>query len=258
MPPSPRISLLPPPGPSVLKIHFQPSLLSESTVPSLFLDASAIRFAVFVVGQHCPAAEEIDADDPCSWHWVAFAASRERDGGGVADTADLGDEKESVAAATIRLVPVSSAAPDGDDGIVTHIEGPSHNPTQMWDGHEPYIKLGRLATLSAYRGLGLGRLLINTALEWAVENSAVLKSTDDLTSGDKKREKGEEQPTGEDEENTNGDGKGNGWNGLVLVHAQTEVEPFYRRLGFMTDEGMGRWYEGGIEHLAMWRRLELS
>lgn len=255
MPPSPHISLIPPPGPSVLKIFSQPSL-SQTLVPSHFLDASAVRFAVFCEEQHCSAAEEVDADDPRSWHWVAFAAPREMDGNR-AGSADMGGV-ETVAAATIRLVPVSSASPDGEGTEAPNVEGPSHAPTQMWDGHEPYIKLGRLATLSAYRGLGLARMLVNTALEWAAENATTLRATDNLTSWEENREDGKEQHKGEGKEANEADGKGNGWNGLVLLHAQTTVQSFYQRSGFLTDEGMGRWYEEGIEHVGMWKRLELK
>lgn len=251
MPPSPHISLIPPPGPSVLEIFSQPSL-SQALVPSLFLDAYAIRFAVFCGEQHCSGTQEIDADDPRSWHWVAFAASRELDGNR-ASSADLG-VAETVAAATIRLVPVSPASPDGEGTGVTNVEGPSHAPTQMWDGHEPFIKLGRLATLSAYRGLGLARLLVNAALEWAAENATTLRATDNLTSGEERREDGEEQHKVEGKEAN----EGNGWNGLVLLHAQTTVESFYQRSGFVTDEGLGRWHEEGIEHVGMWKRLELK
>lgn len=254
MSPSPHISLVPPPGPSVLKIFSQPSL-SPSAVPSVFLEAWAVRNAVFAEEQKCSAAEEIDADDPRSWHWVAFAASREPDDSR-ADAKELGGGK-TVAAATIRLVPVSSPSPHGEDHAITNVEGPSHAPTQMWNGHEPYIKLGRLATLPAYRGLGLARLLVNAALEWAVENASTLRAADNLTFGEEKRDEGDERHEGEGKEENNGNGKDNGWNGLVLLHAQTTVESFYRRSGFVTDVGMGRWYEAGIEHLAMWRRLEL-
>ena len=48
------------------------------------------------------------------------------------------------------------------------------------------------------------------------------------------------------------------WKGLVLLHAQARLEKWYRGLGFEVDEGMGRWLEGGIEHLAMWRRVDVS
>jgi predicted GNAT family N-acyltransferase len=82
-----------------------------------------------------------------------------------------------------------------------------------------------------YRGLGLGRRLVETALGWAavhgVEISAAIAARG---------------PVG-------------GWRGLVLVHAQVDVERMYAGLGFMTDEGLGRWDEEGIEHVGMFRRI---
>ena len=48
------------------------------------------------------------------------------------------------------------------------------------------------------------------------------------------------------------------WKGLVQVHAQARLEEWYRGLGFEVDEGMGRWLEGGIEHLGMWRRVSVG
>ena len=47
------------------------------------------------------------------------------------------------------------------------------------------------------------------------------------------------------------------WKGLVLVHAQKEIERFWAGLGFVRDEGMGVWWEEGIEHVGMWRRVDL-
>lgn len=111
----------------------------------------------------------------------------------------------------------------------------------MWDGKEPFVKLGRMATLKEYRKLGLGRLLVNTALEWL--------------------EKNPEKVTGEvDEDVESGQKKGliGKWNGLVLVHAQKEVERFYGSCGFVKDVGRGEWWEEGIEHVAMWKRVKAS
>ena len=51
---------------------------------------------------------------------------------------------------------------------------------------------------------------------------------------------------------------GEEWQGLVLVHAQVGVEPIWGRLGFKTDEKLGRWDEEGIEHLGMWRVLDMD
>lgn len=46
-----------------------------------------------------------------------------------------------------------------------------------------------------------------------------------------------------------------GYNGLVLCHGQVSVEKMYAKLGFVTDERLGRWNEEGIEHLGMWKRV---
>ena len=51
---------------------------------------------------------------------------------------------------------------------------------------------------------------------------------------------------------------GQGWDGNVLVHAQVGVEKVWAKMGFVTDEKLGRWDEEGIDHLGMWRRLNLS
>lgn len=118
----------------------------------------------------------------------------------------------------------------------------------MWDGKEAYIKLGRLATVRSHRGLGIGKLLVDAALKWALENAATLQRQ---PSGTRAGENlvGENTAEGEEE---------NGWNGLVLVHAQRDVERFYRGVGFETDDGMGVWTEEGIDHVGMWRRLDLG
>lgn len=120
----------------------------------------------------------------------------------------------------------------------------------MWDGAEPYIKLGRLATVPPRRGLGLARALVETVLAWATENASVLRSASgaELLGGG--------GGGGEDAEM--GDGRGNGWSGLVLTHAQVSAEKFWARMGFVTDPGMGTWGEDGIRHVAMWRRVAVS
>lgn len=110
----------------------------------------------------------------------------------------------------------------------------------MHDGKEPFVKLGRLATLKKYRGLGLGRLLVNTAVEWAAKNKGAIREGKGAVQVEREKSVVAE------------------WNGLVLVHAQRDVEKFYRSLGFVTDEGLGEWVEEGIQHVGMWRRLEVG
>lgn len=90
---------------------------------------------------------------------------------------------------------------------------------------EPYIKLTRVATLQQARGQGLFQALLREAFQF-------LSKT----------------PEAIDPE----------WNGLVLTHAQAQVEGLYQKFGFVTDSKLGRWDEEGIEHLGMWFRLGLE
>jgi hypothetical protein len=46
--------------------------------------------------------------------------------------------------------------------------------------------------------------------------------------------------------------------GVVLVHAQVDVETMYAGLGFETDQSLGRWDEEGIEHVGMFRWMVLD
>lgn len=247
MPPPPsRITIthLPPPGPSALSLP--PSLLlsltlrntnpqkTPSNIPVPFLSALRVRIPVFVSEQHCSLAGEIDADDARSWHWIAF------------------DGEQPVA--TLRLVPVpttTEAEGQGEEKEVVVMEKehvdlhdeaegrdermsePYHGATKMWDGREPYIKIGRMATLAEYRGRGIAKRLIEESLAWAETHAAELSS------------QGGEQV-----------GSIPLWKGLVLSHAQKDVQGWWGKMGFEVDEGLGVWWEEGIEHVGMWRRLK--
>ncbi|OAL38941.1 hypothetical protein AYO20_01692 [Fonsecaea nubica] len=163
--------------------------------PKVFRDAMDIRIRVFCDEQNCGLDVELDEDDPRSWHWVCYHATRE-------------GQLEPIA--VVRIVP----PPHGP-----HPNGFS-DPNE-----EPYVKLGRVATLPEHRGKGISRLLTEKALQWSFEN------------------RHEVSPE---------------WRGLVLCHGQTSVEKMYQKLGFVTDERLGRWQEEGIEHLGMWRQLRDS
>ncbi|RMZ79085.1 hypothetical protein DV737_g3589, partial [Chaetothyriales sp. CBS 132003] len=126
---------------------------------------------------------------------------------------------------TTRQIPVS----------VIRIVPPPHGPhpngdLELNEGkavEEPtYLKLGRVATMKEWRGKGLSRRLIEEAFGWL-------------------RKHGREDV-------------GQGWQGDVLCHAQVAVEKMYERLGFRTDDRLGRWVEEGIDHLGMWRRIEVD
>ncbi|KAI9732290.1 MAG: hypothetical protein M1835_003502 [Candelina submexicana] len=154
---------------------------------------------------------------------------------------------------TVRLVPPphpphpvpgSMHAFDNAEAKESKTNGDEQN-TSMRDGNEPYVKLGRLATLKPYRKLGLGSLLLNAAMNWAASNPhAILPLRSPTT-----REVAKMDGTISDSEET--------WNGLILVHAQDSLKKVYAKYGFIIDENMGTWVEEGIKHVGMWKRVEL-
>ena len=124
--------------------------------------------------------------------------------------------------------PISADPGDVGEPVSTiRIVPPPHapHPNGFVDPHEaPYVKLTRVATLSHARGKGLNKKLIREALGWLAEHP---------------------------------DEVGGGWDGLVLTHAQCVIEGFYGKMGFVTDDRLGRWDEEGIEHLGMWKTLDI-
>ncbi|OQD82341.1 hypothetical protein PENANT_c022G02487 [Penicillium antarcticum] len=165
----------PPPGPAA-KLDIPD--IPNANLP-VFNDAMKIRMRVFVDEQNCSAEAEIDSDDKRSWHWVIY------DG-----TTPVG---------VIRLVP----PPQPPHSQVTNSET---NGEAVYDwAHEPCIKLTRVAIMPEYRGLGLGRRLVETALEWAAVHAAEIDEAAALVA----RAERESAPL---------------WKGLVLVHAQVDVE----------------------------------
>ncbi|OJJ43283.1 hypothetical protein ASPZODRAFT_19685 [Penicilliopsis zonata CBS 506.65] len=95
-----------------------------------------------------------------------------------------------------------------------------HDPTE-----EAYIKLTRVATLPHARGRGLSRILLARACDYLAQRPDEVSPE---------------------------------WNGLILTHAQVDVEGMYLKLGFVTDERLGRWDEEGIQHLGMWKRIDVK
>ncbi|KAL4786328.1 acyl-CoA N-acyltransferase [Aspergillus varians] len=239
MPPSTKytISLQPPTGPN------HPLTLPTRTIPSPFTnpqvlnDALAVRLEVFVDEQKCAAEFEIDPDDSRSWHWVVY------------DT-EAADPAGKLPVGVVRLVPPPH--PSHESFVAAYAAGDENenerdtNKDQA-DGydleHEPYIKFGRMAVLAAYRGSGVARRVIETAMGWAGDNAGDINRA--FAEVVEREGGGREAP-------------GAVWKGLALVHAQADVERFYARLGFVTDESLGRWVEEGIEHVGMWKRLDIQ
>lgn len=197
--------LLTPPGSSLARPT--PSNPSPSCNHPLFNEAMYLRTKVFVEEQGCSAENEFDEDDARSWHWVLYATTSERRG------------KEEVPAGVIRLVPPPHADHDSSKIEAGNVE-PKH----------AYVKLGRIAVIPEFRGLGFGRVLVDTALDYAAYHAREIVAGVD----------------GEDV-----------WSGLVLVHAQVRVEKVYESMGFVTDKSMGVWDEEGIDHIGMWKTVEV-
>ena len=273
----PKIAIHGPPGTTKLTRPTSSDPRPQSNPPVL-TDALTVRNTVFIDEQGCSPDSEIDEDDARSWHWVMYLQPHSENGNG--DTGDRGakqdggkQEGDGEAIGVIRLVPPPHA-PHGHEHeqehehkhhfdispVHAHGDNVNANPATDSDNnapdsaaqsvkydttHEPYIKLTRVAVVPAFRGRNLGRKLVETAIDWARRNPGEIE--DAFVRVVRGRE-------GLPDRDGSGDIK---WNGLVLVHAQVSVEGMYARLGFVIDESMGRWDEEGIEHVGMWRRVDV-
>ena len=189
------------------------------SVPRGFIDAMVVREEVYVKEQKVPLDNELDEDDEKSWHWVAYV--KDKSGG---------SKPEPVG--TIRLVPPPHPAhPSGGFGTAVH------------DEREPYVKLGRLAVLPMYRGAGIARPLVENTVTFVRENTAEIVPSLDGTFDHSSNQTSNESSQ-----------SANPFRGLILAHAQTVVQKFWRKYGFVTDESMGEWDEEGIDHVGMWLR----
>ncbi|KKK23417.1 hypothetical protein ARAM_006448 [Aspergillus rambellii] len=250
-------SLLPP-GPNNVVAFTLPTrtIPHPPTNPSVLNDALAVRLQVFVDEQKCAPDLEIDEDDSRSWHWVIYDENHRPPG------SDSNPMKVPVA--VLRLVPPPHASHDdfaamyGDANANANASQDEETSSGDGDGdgdatprlkkydltHEAHIKFGRVAVLPEYRGYGLARKLMEMSMAWAAGNAAAINASlarvvrEECCGG---LARGARVPV---------------WKGLALVHAQVWVEKFYERLGFETDEEMGRWSEVGIEHVGMWKRLD--
>lgn len=193
------------------------------------------------------------------------------------------DNSESTPAAITG--PTSPTSPS----LAPHGKPHEHTHTHTVPGvgtisaSEPYVKLGRLAILPAYRRLGLGKLLVEAACEWAGKHAEDVVPKIEATERERERAhaRGRSEDSGDgtgggaagNNGNEGGDllgeaggGKGDAmgaailepWKGLVLVHAQKITERTYAKWGFVMDEALGTWWEEGIEHVGMWRRVPVK
>jgi predicted GNAT family N-acyltransferase len=264
------ISFLPPPG--LALANYDSAALHTTQpqdVPEVFRDAMSVREDVFVKEQRIALENEVDMDDARSFHWVVYASvgtsashgsaamdGVNKDSSACAEsTGRKGSTAMRLPVGTIRLVPPphpphpqpgSSHRVDNHEGLPRDLQS-GLSKTEMHDGKEAYIKLGRLSVLQPFRGLGLARLLIDAALTWASENSHnILPPMSPAAAEQRKLELG----GGAEVEDV--------WKGLVLVHAQAHLEKYWALFGFVKDESMGTWEEEDIVHVGMWKRIEMG
>jgi predicted GNAT family N-acyltransferase len=239
-------------------------------VPSLFRDAMSVREEVYGE-QGVPLEAEFDEDDARSWHWVAYASvastsSPPKDMRTNTPNTPAEDARRASASAsrmpvaTIRLIP----PPHGPNKYIEDVNkadkhadaDPSNEDVASAHPSEPYVKLGRLATLKAYRGMGLAGLLINAVFDFAKLNPDTIYKPPSPTAMERAHvtENGKEQQLA--------------WEGLVMIHAQAQIKKMWEKHGFSeeltNDKGEieiaaePHWIEEGIEHIGMWKRLEIK
>ncbi|KAI5788836.1 acyl-CoA N-acyltransferase [Peziza echinospora] len=284
------------PSPSASDPDTKQRTASDPRYPA-FRDAMTVREEVFVKEQNVPLENELDEDDRRSFHWVVYASvassstSHRQHQHHYPTSGGGGSLTSRIPVGTIRLIPPPHAAHSA--GVGSHHHHPDSPPPrdapQPDPSHGNYIKLGRLATLSNFRGLGIGKLLVQTALNWAVEHADDIrgepKSTLGGSTSTSKRSSisntAEEttaaaggiasvyaSPRGSISAGSGARGLGEsvgtllggrvGWDGKVLVHSQVSAKHVWEKFGFTVDTSMGEWDEEGIMHVGMWKQLQLK
>ncbi|KAF2194632.1 hypothetical protein K469DRAFT_706110 [Zopfia rhizophila CBS 207.26] len=276
------LSMLSPPWEALKDYdNTKPHNEQPASVPQIFRDALSVREEVY--GQQgVPLDAEVDEDDKRSWHWVVYASvastssppPEDLSNGTNATSASKAEEErrrsataQRVPVGTIRLIPpphgsnkyIKTALPKEGDKHPDADPPPSSNAqANVVRKHptEPYIKLGRLAVLAPYRSLGLSKLLINTAIDFAAKNPEHIRPPPSPAGVELAK------TLGKDVEDSVA------WKGLCMVHAQVSVESLWKKYGFseelMDENGEveitreERWDEEGMEHMGMWKRIKVD
>ena len=221
-------------------------------IPQGFIDAMSVREQVFVHEQGVPLENELDFDDRRCYTWTAYASVP----GHIKPVPEGGHplRKQSTSTklpiGTIRLIPPPNSTTHAFDNHRNMDGTPftgKKTSSLVHDGREPFITLGRLAILKEFRGVGVSKLLIDSALTLAHDYPHIIS----------------EPPTTAHADDLNAHlgitlDTNTEWNGLVLIHAQIGLQKFWKRYGFEVDEAMGIWDEEGMDHVGMWKRLDLK
>jgi predicted GNAT family N-acyltransferase len=124
--------------------------------------------------------------------------------------------------------------------------------TNLHDGQEPYLKLGRLAVVKDHRGFGVAGRLIWEAAE-SMQQRPDTFDTAWLPEG-----MGDNSSSNGSSSTVLPSSPLPRWNGLFCCHAQETAVKVWERHGFEVDEAMGRWLEEGIPHYAMFLRIAVG
>jgi predicted GNAT family N-acyltransferase len=239
-------------------------------VPPLFRDAMTVREEVYGE-QGIPLEAEFDEDDARSWHWVAYASvaststppkyMRSDSPNTPAEDARRASASASrMPVATIRLIPPPHGPNkyvQNNDKVDKHTDAdPPSEDMETAHPTEPYVKLGRLATLKAYRGLGLAGLLITAVFDYAKMNPDTIYKPPSATAMERAHivDHGKAQELA--------------WEGLIMIHAQANLKKMWEKHGFgeelKNEKGEveiaaePHWIEEGIEHIGMWKRIDVK
>ncbi|KAF2124695.1 hypothetical protein P153DRAFT_301453 [Dothidotthia symphoricarpi CBS 119687] len=243
-------------------------------VPEVFRHAMAVREEVY--GQQgIPLEAEFDEDDARSWHWVVYASvstpkgsptesSRKAHASAPKDPVEQAVARRPSASrtpvGTIRLIPPPHGASkyrrDSTlDDMHTDKDPPSDSGNSKHP-NEPYVKLGRLAVLKEYRAMGLGKLLINAALDYATQHPDNIYLPPTTTIVELATLHGH-----------NTELQYLMWQGLIMIHAQAGLQHMWEKMDFHEQlknaqgevemEAEPHWMEEGIKHVGMWKRLNI-
>lgn len=265
------MSMLPPPKASLDGYdNSKPCSKQNINVPKVFRDAMSVREEVYGE-QGVPLEAEFDEDDARSWHWVAYASVASSS----SPPKDLRNDSPSTPADDVRRASASaSRMPVATIRLIPPPHGPNKyvDKTKQADKHtdadppadevgsphppEPYVKLGRLAVLAPYRKMGLAGLLLNAVFDFAKNNPDTIYKGPSPTAMEKAHIIG----LGKEQQRA--------WEGLVMIHAQANLKKMWEKQGFteeMKDDkgnvvipAEPHWIEEGIEHVGMWKRLEVK
>lgn len=275
------LSMLAPPRNDLSEYdNTKPHTQQPASIPPNFLEAMSVREEVYGE-QGIPLEAEFDEDDARSWHWVVYASvastassppkSMRPEGSTTKeeDTRRASASASRVPVGTVRLIPPphgpNKYVEDTTEGKTVDKHGDADPPPgegaeaapDRKHPVEPYIKLGRLAVLAPYRRLGLAKLLINTALDYAQKHPDVIYQPPSPTTLELANLRGhaaQESVT---------------WQGLVMIHAQANLKNYWEKVfGFKEElvnedgtveiEKEPHWKEEGIEHVGMWKRLKIE